>query len=95
MNKLQSTTKLPRRGFLQTTAAASLTAGVWSSAAAQESKSANEKLQILCVGTANRAAEDINGVSGEDIVGLCDVDQNYLDRAASNHPKAKTFADYR
>ncbi len=93
MNKLQSTTKLPRRGFLKTTAAASLSAGVWSSTAAQESKSANEKLQILCVGTANRAAEDVLGVSGEDIVGLCDVEQGYLDRAASTHPKAKTFAD--
>ncbi len=94
-NQQRSETKIQRRGFLKATTAASLSAGVWSSASAQESKSANEKLQILCVGTANRASEDINGISGEDIIGLCDVDKNYLDRAASTHAKAKTFADYR
>jgi predicted dehydrogenase len=88
-------TKIHRRRFLQATTAASLSAGVWSSATAQPSSAANSKLQILCVGTANRAAENINGIAGEDIVGLCDVDQNYLDRAAAAHPAAKTFADYR
>lgn len=70
-------------------------AGLWSELPAKESTSANQKLKILCVGTANRAAADISGVEGEDIVGLCDVDSNYLDRAAAKHKDAKTYADYR
>ena len=96
MPRPQSTsTNSHRRDFLKASAAASLSAGVWSELAAKESNSANNKLRVLCVGTANRAAENIRGVSGEDIIGLCDVDKNYLDRAASQHKGAKTYADYR
>ena len=84
-----SRSKIQRRSFLKATTAASLSAGVWSSASAQESKSANDKLQILCVGTANRAAANIDGISSEDIVGLCDVDKNYLDRAATATQKRR------
>ncbi|WP_153555401.1 Gfo/Idh/MocA family protein [Roseimaritima sediminicola] len=84
-----------RRGFLKTTGAAALSAGVFSELAAKESVSANEKLKILCVGTANRAAANVAGVKSQDIVGLCDVDKNYLTRAAKQFPDAKQYADYR
>ncbi len=93
--KLLSVPRLRRRQFLKSSAAVSLATGVWSSTAAAESDSPNEKLQILCVGTANRAAADIDGIASEQIVGLCDVDSNYLQRAAATHRDAKTFADYR
>lgn len=86
---------LPRRRFLQTAATATIAGGVWSELPAAESKSANDKLRILCVGTANRAAANIDGIAGEEIFGLCDVDQNYLDRAAATHKSAQTFHDYR
>ncbi|WP_372718305.1 Gfo/Idh/MocA family protein [Novipirellula sp.] len=84
-----------RRRFLQTTSAGILAAGVFSELPAAESTSANSKLKLLCVGTANRAAADIDGVKSQDIVGLCDVDKNYLDRAASSFKDAKLYADYR
>lgn len=87
--------KLRRRAFIKATGAATLSAGVWSEVAAQPSTSANDKLKILCVGTANRAAADIAGVEDQDIVGLCDIDKNYLDRAAAKFKHAKTYADYR
>ena len=87
--------RLHRRRFIQATGAAALSAGVWSEVAAEESNSANNKLKILCVGTANRAAADIEGIESQDIVGLCDVDKNYLDRAAEKFKGAKTYADYR
>ncbi len=86
---------LPRRDFLQATSAALLASGVWSEIAAQPSNSANQKLKVLCVGTANRAAEDVKGVEGEDIVGLCDIDKRYLDAASMRFPSAKTYRDYR
>lgn len=87
-----------RRDFLRTTAAvtaATAAGGVWSELAAQESVSPNEKLNIACVGTANRAAADIDGVKGEAITVLCDVDKNYLDRALAQFPGARTYADSR
>ena len=34
-------------------------------------------------------------MKGEDIVALCDVDRNYLNRAATNFPQARLYADYR
>jgi len=86
-----------RRDFLRVSGAgaAAVSCGVWSELAAAEPKSPNAKLNIACVGTANRAAADINGVAGENIVALCDVDKNYLDRAAAKFPAARTYADYR
>ncbi|MBC8873760.1 MAG: Gfo/Idh/MocA family oxidoreductase [Planctomycetes bacterium] len=88
---------LHRRDFLRMSGAGAtvLASGVWSELAAAESTSANEKLNMACVGTANRAAADINGVVSENIVALCDVDKNYLDRAKTRFPDARTYADYR
>ena len=94
MNKLSRST---RRQFLQTTSAgaALISSGVWSGTARAESNSANEKLSIACIGTANRAAADIDGVKHENIVALADIDKNYLDRAMSQFKSARPYADYR
>ena len=58
-----------RRSFLQTTAAGSvavLSSSLFvSEAGAKPSRGLLEKLNIACIGTANRAAEDVNGVIGE------------------------------
>jgi predicted dehydrogenase len=89
-----------RREFLKTTSAgaAALSSGVWAgveSANADETRSANGKLAIACIGTANRAAADIAGVRGENIVALCDTDANYLKRANTQFKDATIYADYR
>lgn len=84
-----------RRNFIGGSAAALLATGVWSEVAAQESTAANEKLNILCIGTANRAAKDISQIAGENIIGLCDVDSNYLERAATQYKVTDTFSNYR
>ncbi len=87
---------LNRRKFLTTTsAAAALTGGVFSSLARAEDKSVAGKLNVACVGTANRAGADVAGVKGENIVALCDIDSVYLDRAQKQFPSARTYADYR
>ena len=92
-----SKTHVSRRRFLKSTAAAGamLSTGVWTASAPAASRSAMQKLNIACIGTANRAAADIDGLKHESIVALVDVDQNYLNRAASNFPTARTYADYR
>ena len=88
---------IPRREFLKTTAAASavLSFGVWSSRASAASKSPNEKLNIAAVGTHGMAAADLNELSSENIVALCNVDENSLDRAAGRYTKAKKYVDFR
>ena len=92
---------LDRRRFLRATGsgiatgAAVASTGFWSELPAQESTSANDKLKILCIGTANRAAADVDGVKSQDIVGICDIDKTYLDRAQKQFPDAKAYVDYR
>jgi predicted dehydrogenase len=94
---MQSKSNLSRRDFLGLSGlgAAALSCGFWSETARADSPSPNEKLSIGCVGTANRAAANIRGVEGENIVALCDVDKNYLDRAAEQFPGARLYRDYR
>ncbi len=88
-----------RRQFLQTAsiaAAGTFLVGSQSAQAATRRKiSANDKLNIACIGTANRAAGDIKGVEGENIVAFCDVDENYLDAVKQKFPHAKTYSDFR
>ncbi len=94
---MQNETRFNRRNFLRVTGAgaAVLSSGVWSGLAAQESKSPNEKLNVACVGTANRAEASVNAMQGENVVALCDVDKRYLDAAAQKFPNARLYRDYR
>jgi len=95
---MQKKSNFNRRDFLRVSGgvgAAALSSGVWSELAPAQSTSPNEKLSIACIGTANRAAADVGGVEGENIVALVDIDKNYLDRAATKFPNARTYADYR
>src|SRR4051812_7299544 len=72
--------RIPRREFLGRTAVAGAAVGlgVWSSRSLAESKSPNEKLNIAMIGTANQARFSIDNVKQENIVALCDIDDNYL-----------------
>ena len=58
-------------------------------------KSPNEKLNLGIIGVANRGGANLKGVSGENIVVLCDIDAKHLAGAAERFPKAKTCDDYR
>jgi len=87
--------KTTRRQFLAATGA--LTGGFFlgTSPARARTRWTVEKLEIGIVGTANRAGANINGVAGENITGLCDVDQNYLDAASNRFGEARGFVDMR
>lgn len=87
-----------RRDFLRQTslcAAAAAIGGVHSQLLAAPSKSPNEKLNIGCVGTANQATFSINNVAHENIVGLCDIDDNFLHEASKRFPQATKYNDFR
>ncbi|MCQ2393534.1 MAG: Gfo/Idh/MocA family oxidoreductase [Kiritimatiellae bacterium] len=53
------------------------------------------KINIACVGCGGKGWVDINGVAGENIVGLCDVDYNRAKKTFQRFPNAKTFIDWR
>ena len=86
---------LTRRAFLKQTSAVSAGALLLPHRVNARANSPNEKLDIAIVGVAGRGAEDLNGVKGENIVALCDVDDNSLNAAAQKFPKAKTYNDFR
>lgn len=86
---------LPRRQFLTTTAALVGSSYFVSTAKAQESKSPNEKLRIAGVGVANKGRHNLDELASQDMVVLCDVDENFLNHAAQTWPKAKLYRDYR
>src|SRR5436190_16301181 len=58
-------------------------------------QSPNDKLNIAFVGTANQARFSIGNLTSENIVALCDVDDNLLAKAAHDFPGAKTHNDFR
>lgn len=53
------------------------------------------KLRIGVIGVHNRGRANLDGVAREDVIALCDVDENYLKGAAKRFPNAKLFRDYR
>ena len=55
----------------------------------------NEKLNLACIGVANKGADNINNLVSENIFALCDVDSVHLGKMSQKFPKAKTYVDYR
>ena len=86
---------LNRRAFIKSTAV--LGTGVWLGIGRglAASKSASDKLNIGIIGVANRAEANISGVNDENIVALCDINEDYLASAAEEYPKAKRHTDFR
>ncbi|MBS0204390.1 MAG: Gfo/Idh/MocA family oxidoreductase [Planctomycetes bacterium] len=94
------TSSLGRREFLQAAIAAgtAVAAGpllTGSSTCAKEPRSANEKLNLAVIGVAARGEANLNGVSGENIAVLCDIDDRRLEEAGNKHPGARKVSDYR
>lgn len=56
---------------------------------------ANGRLDIGAIGVGGRGAGDLDAVSSENIVALCDVDTNTLTAAGNRFPNAQKFFDYR
>ncbi|PCJ52367.1 MAG: NADH-dependent dehydrogenase [Candidatus Hydrogenedentota bacterium] len=56
---------------------------------------ANNRLNIAVVGVGGRGRVNLDGVAGENIVALCDVDDHRASDAYAAFPKVKKFKDYR
>jgi predicted dehydrogenase len=79
-----------RRRFLASIIAASTAPAVLRAGA-------GGKLDVVVIGCGGRGAGNLGEIAaaGENIVALCDVNQQHLASAARQHPGAKTFTDFR
>jgi predicted dehydrogenase len=85
--------RLTRRSFVQTSAAVGAALILPRSVFG-----ANERLNVAAVGTGGRAKDDLEGVSKENVVAICDVDERTMKKSASDVPgaaKAKQYVDFR
>jgi len=85
-----------RRRFLTSTTA--LAAASWIAprfAIGRSGPSANGKINLACIGVGGRGALNLQGLAGENIVALCDVDDTNAGDSFKAHPAAKRFRDFR
>ncbi|GBD35528.1 Inositol 2-dehydrogenase [bacterium HR36] len=71
--------------------------GFWASGAVQSShaQAPSDKLNIAVIGCGGRGAANLKAVSSQNIVALCDVDEERLAAAAKDFPKARRYCDFR
>jgi hypothetical protein len=85
-----------RRQFLQQSALAGVGFWVAGGVAVAESKSPNEKINIACIGVGGKGDSDSDQAGHHgNIVAICDIDDNFLEKKAKRFPKAKKYNDFR
>src|SRR5262245_41605823 len=96
-NTLLRTSSMTRRQFLHYSALA--TAGAVTLPALAKGSprvlGAGDKLRIACVGASGKGESDIRDCGGEQIVAICDVDQNNAAKSLQKFPGAKFYFDWR
>lgn len=87
--------QITRRESLKTGAAVGV--GFWLGGArsGRAEDSPNEKINVACIGIGGRGAANLGGVSRQNVVALCDVDEKRAGKGFEKYPKAQRFEDYR
>lgn len=91
------TTRATRREFLAFAAASAAAAWIpaCSGLPARRKLTLKDKLNIGVVGVGGRGHDNLMGVASENIVAICDVDEQPLAKAAKEFPGAKKYIDFR
>lgn len=88
--------KSSRRDFLKSALAGGFSVWIVDPARAQGGKSPNERVQFACIGVGGKGDSDTADAARlGDVVAICDVDDNTLNKAAQKYPNAKKYNDYR
>jgi len=87
--------KINRRMFLKQSATSGAGLVVLRSGILEAGRSPNEKLNIAIIGCGGRGRANTKAVQSENIVALCDVDEQALGTVAKQFPQAKTYVDWR
>ena len=83
-----------RREMLKTSAAVG--AGFWLGVGPRaRAESPNEKLNVACIGVGGQGGANVNGVAGENVVAVCDVDEKRAGGNFQRFEKAKKYHDFR
>lgn len=89
-----SNNRTTRRRFLGTSAAVA-TAAAFSAPAILRGRNLNEKLDIAVIGAGGRGRHNTKNVATENIVALCDVNENNLNAAGEKYSNATRYVDFR
>ncbi len=87
--------RMERRTFLKESARLGAGLVVLKSGILKAGAAPNDKLNIAVIGVGGRGAANLDGVKSENIVALCDVNENNLAEVAKRFPQAKTYTDWR
>jgi len=92
----KKTTGLSRREFVGTAASLAAFTFIPSHVLGWAGRdSANNKLNIACIGVGGMGASNINQCSTENIVALCDVDDKQAAETYRKYPKVNKYKDFR
>src|SRR5688572_6890870 len=100
---MKSPREITRRKFLGSSATLASTlalagcAGKPSTSSSRSPRriSPNEKLNIGIIGAGGKGSENIAGVSSENIIAICDVDQKRGGTGFEKFPQARAYQDFR
>jgi predicted dehydrogenase len=88
--------RLDRRRFLQASSFAGFGILLPGRFAFGQERSPNERLSFACIGVGGKGSSDTDHVAAlGNIVALCDIDKNRLDKKGESHPEAKKYSDFR
>ena len=97
MGKIKNEEAISRRNFVSKTAAATAGLTILPSfvVSGLGHKAPSDKLNIAGIGVGGMGFGNLKKMETENIIGLCDVDWRYADRAFKHYPKAKKYKDFR
>ena len=86
---------LPRREFIRNSVAAAAGLLILPSGTRAGPSAPSNRLNVALIGAWGRAKAHHNGLLGENVVAICDVDEEHLAIAAEVFPKATPYTDWR
>jgi predicted dehydrogenase len=84
-----------RREFIKSAAITGAGLLILPSGTRAAKNSPGNKLNIALIGTWGRGSAHFGAIGGENVVALCDVNEDHLAFGAKHFPKAKTYVDWR
>src|SRR5208282_6545640 len=89
--KVKSESAVSRRGFLRSAAIGGTGLLILRNSRSAFAYEANSKLNVAAIGAGGRGKDDLSAVAGlgENIVALCDVDQQRAAESFKKYPQAK------
>ena len=91
---MAKTNMIPRRQFLKSTAAG-IGLTILPSGVLSGTNAPSNKLNVALVGAYGRARAHFDAISSENVVALCDVNEEHIAIAAKRFPNAKHYVDWR